>query len=141
MTASGCRQLTVEYLSAPIGVGTRRPRFSWLADHDQRDFELVVEGPDGHIAWSGGRVESAETSLIEYAGEPLRSNTAYAWRVRSWSAAADRDRVGRLVVRDGAARCGGLDRRLGRAAAGTGGDRTLDSLRLDPRRTGRGCAG
>ena len=37
------------------------------------------------MVWATGVVESAESSLIEYAGEPLASNTAYRWRVRSRS--------------------------------------------------------
>ena len=32
------------------------------------------------VVWATGVVESADSSLIEYAGEPLASNTAYRWR-------------------------------------------------------------
>ncbi len=89
MAASGCRELTVEYLAEPLGIGSRRPRFSWLAGHDQRAYEVVVECPAGGIVWESGRVTSPETSLVAYAGEPLRSNTRYTWRVRSWSEAVE----------------------------------------------------
>jgi alpha-L-rhamnosidase len=83
--------LRVEYLHAPIGLGTRHPRFSWLPGHDQDAYELEVTA-SGVPRWDTGVVESAESSLVEYAGAPLDSNTAYAWRVRtrepggSWTA-------------------------------------------------------
>ena len=82
---SGCRDLRVEYLRAPLGIGTRAPRFSWIVDHAQDAFELEVSTADGRAVWATGPVASDETSLIEYAGDPLTSNTAYAWRVRSRS--------------------------------------------------------
>ena len=79
------RDLRVEYLRAPIGIGVRLPRFSWIVDHAQDAYELEVRSVFG-AAWSSGVVDSRETSLIEYAGEPLASNTAYSWRIRSRSA-------------------------------------------------------
>ncbi|MDT0181641.1 family 78 glycoside hydrolase catalytic domain [Microbacterium sp. ARD31] len=79
---STCRELRVEYLRAPIGVGTRHPRFSWIVDHRQEGYELEV-ATAGRTVWATGVVESAETSLVAYDGEELASNTAYTWRVRS----------------------------------------------------------
>ena len=76
--------LRVEYLREPIGIGTRAPRFSWITGHAQDAYELEVTAGD-RVVWATGVVESAESSLIEYAGEPLASNTAYRWRVRSRS--------------------------------------------------------
>ncbi|WP_404429460.1 glycoside hydrolase family 78 protein [Microbacterium lacus] len=78
------RDLRVEYLEAPIGIGTRHPRFSWIVDHAQDAHQLEVKSA-GVPGWDTGVVESAETSLIEYAGEALTSNTAYSWRARSRS--------------------------------------------------------
>ncbi len=78
------RDLRVEYLDAPIGIGTRAPRFSWIADHAQDSYELEVTAGDRAV-WETGVVESRESSLIDYAGERLSSNTAYTWRVRSRS--------------------------------------------------------
>jgi alpha-L-rhamnosidase len=79
--------LRVEYLHAPIGVGTRHPRFSWIQDHAQDAYEIEVT-TGRRAVWAPGVVESAESSLVEYAGEPLASSTAYAWRVRSRSGGA-----------------------------------------------------
>ncbi|HYJ49875.1 MAG TPA: family 78 glycoside hydrolase catalytic domain [Microbacterium sp.] len=83
MIEPGCRDLRVEYLRAPIGLGTQAPRFSWIVGHAQDAYELEVSTADGVVAWGSGVVESAESSLITYTGEPLTSNTAYTWRVRS----------------------------------------------------------
>ncbi len=76
--------LRVEHLHAPIGIGTRAPRFSWIADHAQDAYELEVTAGD-RLVWASGVADSIETSLVEYAGEPLTSNTAYRWRARSRS--------------------------------------------------------
>lgn len=78
----GIGDLRVEYLRTPIGVGTRHPRFTWIVDHVQDAYELEVTAR-GRLVWETGVVESAESSLIEYDGERLTSNTAYRWRVRS----------------------------------------------------------
>jgi alpha-L-rhamnosidase len=83
--------LRVEYLRAPLGIGTRAPRFSWILQvdeaHAQDAYEIEVTAGD-QVVWASGVVESAESSLVEYAGQPLSSDTAYRWRVRSRSAGA-----------------------------------------------------
>ncbi|WP_417512317.1 family 78 glycoside hydrolase catalytic domain [Microbacterium sp.] len=84
MSEQSCRDLRLEYLSAPIGVGARVPRFSWIIDQAQDGYEIEVITGDRTV-WASGRIESADTVLIEYAGEPLSSNTAYSWRVRSFA--------------------------------------------------------
>ena len=83
MIEPGCRDLRVEYLVAPLGIGVRSPRFSWIADHPQDAYELEFSTAGGRTVWASGVVEAADTSLITYTGEPLTSNTAYTWRVRS----------------------------------------------------------
>ncbi|MFG6492971.1 family 78 glycoside hydrolase catalytic domain [Microbacterium sp. P03] len=83
MNPRTARDLRVEYLSRPIAVATRVPRFSWIVDHAQEAFELEVATVTGRIVWASGHRYSAETSLLEYGGEPLRSDTDYTWRVRS----------------------------------------------------------
>ena len=76
--------LRVEYLRAPIAVGTRHPRFSWIVDHVQEAYQLEVRCR-GRLVWAEGAVESAESSLIEYAGEDLPSDADCSWRVRTRS--------------------------------------------------------
>ncbi len=87
---TGVRDLRVEYLAAPTGVATRAPRFSWIVDRAQEAYELEVRSA-GVVVWATGPVESSETSLIDYGGARLASDTSYQWRVRSrstegWSA-------------------------------------------------------
>lgn len=91
MPARAPHDLRVEYLHAPIGVGTRHPRFSWLLDRPQDAYEIDVRTAAGDIAWHSGVVESPESSLVEYTGAPLASDSAYIWCVRTrhgdaWSA-------------------------------------------------------
>jgi len=78
----GCRDLRVEYLRAPTGVGVRAPRFSWLVDHARAACEVEVSAA-GRVVWGSGTIESADAAPVVYEGEPLTSNTAYTWRVRS----------------------------------------------------------
>lgn len=85
---SAPRDLRVEYLRAPIGIGTRHPRFAWLLDVPQDAYELKVMTAAGVPIWDSGVVESAECSLMEFAGAALVSNTAYVWRVRIREAGA-----------------------------------------------------
>ena len=54
---AGCRDLRVEYLRAPIGIGVRVPRFSWIADHAQDAYELEVSAADGRPVWRSGTVD------------------------------------------------------------------------------------
>ncbi|MFF2486631.1 family 78 glycoside hydrolase catalytic domain [Microbacterium sp. NPDC058062] len=81
MTAAP-HDLRVEYLRAPIGVGTRSPRFSWLVDHVRAAYELEVSTA-GKVVWASGEIDTADAAPVVYAGESLISNAAYAWRVRS----------------------------------------------------------
>ncbi|MEN2739961.1 family 78 glycoside hydrolase catalytic domain [Microbacterium sp. X-17] len=77
----------MEYLHEPTAVATARPRFSWIADHDQTAYRLVVVAvADGGTAWDSGMVESAETALVAYAGASLGSDAAYIWTVLSRAA-------------------------------------------------------
>ncbi|GAA5036036.1 family 78 glycoside hydrolase catalytic domain [Microbacterium fluvii] len=87
MDEQGCRDLRVEHLHAPIAVGADAPRFSWIADHAQASYRLIVRDRRGDLQWDSGLVASAETSLIEYAGRRLRSDADYGWTVESRDAA------------------------------------------------------
>lgn len=78
------RDLRVEYLCAPIGIGVRTPRFSWIVDHAQDAYEIEVFDGDRAV-WSPGPLQVGDSPLVEYAGEPVASNTTYTWRVRSRS--------------------------------------------------------
>lgn len=94
-TVSG---LKTEYMVDPLGIDTAAPRLSWTMDSDiraqrQTAYQIVVskdkaaaEQGEGEI-WDTGKVTSAESNNIPYAGKALESKTRYYWSVRVW----DRD--------------------------------------------------
>ncbi len=78
--------LLTENLSAPLGIGTQRPRFSWQLVSAKRgvkqtayEMELIASGKK---LWSSGKVASESSLWNEYGGDNLQSNTKYEWRVR-----------------------------------------------------------
>lgn len=87
--------LRCEYVSNPLGIDTGCPRFSWELHHDKRGQQqtayqvLVASSPDvlhadqGDI-WDSGKVDSAQSNNIVFAGTTLASGAAYTWKVRVW---------------------------------------------------------
>lgn len=88
--------LTVEHRSDPIGIGATHPRFSWkLSEGSQLAYRLRVGSAPGQAdLWDSGRVESDETSLVAYAGEPLGSRAQAHWAVEAWSASGQAEAAG-----------------------------------------------
>ncbi|HWO65128.1 MAG TPA: family 78 glycoside hydrolase catalytic domain [Umezawaea sp.] len=86
--------LTVEHQESPLGVDAARPRLGWVLGSDvagtrQSAYQVQVSSsPNGSgDVWDSGRVASAKSFDVEYAGPDLRSRTRYHWRVRVWDAA------------------------------------------------------
>ena len=64
----------------PVGIGEPKPHLSWRLDEGrQTAYQIMVDG-----LWDSGRVESADTANIEYAGAPLTSLARCTWKVRVW---------------------------------------------------------
>lgn len=85
-------ELLLEFLESPRGVDTLRPHFAWQpprpvmrATSAQVAFEVTVASSSGDELWSSGRVASAEPLFRHNQALPLRSDTAYSWKVRVWS--------------------------------------------------------
>ncbi|MBX3735083.1 MAG: family 78 glycoside hydrolase catalytic domain [Candidatus Didemnitutus sp.] len=87
--------LRCEYLVDPLGLDERRPRLSWLLESGRRGarqvaFRVRVASTPEKLAagetdrWDSGRVESAQTVHIAYAGATLRSRDACHWQVEAW---------------------------------------------------------
>ena len=87
--------LSVEYRINPLGVDTPEPRFSWKIRASERGvyqiaYQIIVGEAPGEVKkesgklWDTGKVQSDQTVNLGYAGEALRSNTKYFWRVRVW---------------------------------------------------------
>jgi alpha-L-rhamnosidase len=78
----------------PLGVAPDRVRLSWRLEgtgtsRAQRAYQVLVtpEWPTAPAAWDSGRVESAMTADIAYAGAPLAAGGRYSWKVRAWDEA------------------------------------------------------
>jgi len=84
--------LRCEYLTDPLGIDVREPRFFWVPDHPVRGqaqsaYQIVVSTlRDSAKAdmWDSGKVASEEFSQVVYKGKPLASDTSYYWKVRWW---------------------------------------------------------
>ena len=80
--------LTIEYKHEPLGLDEVQPRFGWKLESDSHDtlqtayrLQLLC---DGESVWDSGRVESAQSILIEYLGPNLTPRTEYDWTVTVW---------------------------------------------------------
>jgi len=82
----------------PLGIVPDRVRLSWTlrgqgTGRAQRAYQILVAGDgarlaeDGDLSWDSGRVESADSGDIPYAGKALVRGGRYAWRVRIWDEA------------------------------------------------------
>lgn len=87
--------LRCEYLSNPLGIDVRQPRFSWAVEHTERGqkqsaYQLLVGTQpemlekDKSDQWDTGKVTSEESTQVAYAGKPLESGRTYYWKVRYW---------------------------------------------------------
>ncbi len=91
--------LRCEYRVDPLGIGTDKPRLSWVLESSERgqmqtayrilaaDSKKMLARDEGNL-WDSGRVESSDTLQIEYSGSALGSRQRCYWKVRVW----DRDR-------------------------------------------------
>jgi len=101
--------LQCEYAVDPVGIDTRRPRFSWLLRADARGQRqsayriLVASSEDKLLAgvgdkWDSGRVASSEMAHVEYDGAALVSNERCWWAVRVWDGEGAASRFGAAAV-------------------------------------------
>jgi alpha-L-rhamnosidase len=94
-------RLRCEYLADPLGIDEATPHLSWACaaadvqarSLSQQAYHLVVastreQARTGHgDLWDSGRVESAQTTQVTYAGKPLTSLQRCWWSVRIWDQA------------------------------------------------------
>lgn len=77
-------QATAEYAGTLLGTDARRPILSWVLGSDvpgarQTAYQIRVHG-----IWDSGKVSSARSVAVAYAGPPLQPRTRYDWQVRVW---------------------------------------------------------
>jgi alpha-L-rhamnosidase len=84
--------LRCEYLTNPVGIDVKDPRFFWVPVHAERGqgqtaYQILVSTKpacEKGDVWDSGKVASDEFIQIAYGGKPLRSDAAYYWKVRYW---------------------------------------------------------
>ncbi|MFY0688572.1 MAG: family 78 glycoside hydrolase catalytic domain [Cyclobacteriaceae bacterium] len=77
----------------PIGIDESDPKFGWqMASNEKNTFQSAYEIQvsssstfDEIDIWQTGKVSSAQSIHIKYAGEPLQKGSKYYWRVRAWN--------------------------------------------------------
>lgn len=83
-------ELKCEYIKNPMGIGERKPRFSWKLNADAHDlmqaaYRIQVSKENSSFAnpiWDSGKVNSDNSIHVEYAGPELDSRIRYYFRVR-----------------------------------------------------------
>lgn len=77
--------LQVEYLTEPLGLGNREPRFYWNCKDgvSQTAYQIICTRA-GKTVWNSGKVESGSMTHIPYEGVKLRSRDLVTWRVKLW---------------------------------------------------------
>lgn len=90
--------LTVEYMTAPVGIDTPNPRLSWkskatdkmLKNVVQTAYRILVASSPEMLAenkgdlWDSGKIESDQSLNIEYAGNSLQTSQRCYWKVNVW---------------------------------------------------------
>ena len=90
--------LQCEYKTEPLGIDVAQPRLTWTLEQSdpasrgkaQTAYQILVtdsmefSAKDEGNLWDSGKVTSSETSNVEYAGKPLKSDQDCFWKVRVW---------------------------------------------------------
>lgn len=94
MTGFQIVHVRCEYRDNPIGLDTRKPRFSWLLSSDIRHalqcaYRIQVAdradfSETTPLIWDTQKLESDRSVLIAYGGEPLEARRRYYYRVKVW---------------------------------------------------------
>ena len=95
MSISNKPRLQVEYTERPLAIGTIAPRFFWEIPlqgrgKKQKAYQVLVASTEELLEagkadlWDSGRIESSNSTHVEYAGKALASNTDYHWTVQIW---------------------------------------------------------
>lgn len=88
-SASQPTHLLTEYLTNPLGIDSARPAFSWRVNEPgQSAYQIQVATSEQLIGkadmWDSGKVVSAQSTAVYYAGKSLNSRSRCCWRVRIW---------------------------------------------------------
>jgi alpha-L-rhamnosidase len=91
----GAMQLQVDDMRRPLGIDDAKPRFSWQLNDTSHGslqtayrvlvatkLELLRDGVAD--VWDSGRISSAQSLNVKYAGPAVKPSTCYWWRVETW---------------------------------------------------------
>lgn len=84
------KDILVEYQDHPIGLDEAAPRFSWILDGDEKNIRqeacrILVGSREGKSdCWDSGKLATAESKGIPYAGTDLQPCTRYFVNVTVW---------------------------------------------------------
>jgi alpha-L-rhamnosidase len=95
--AAMVQDLRTESLEHAFGIDATHPTLSWRIDAVRRGYRqsayqvLVASSPallraNHGDRWDSGKVDSAESVHVPYAGAALKSRGDYYWKVRVWGA-------------------------------------------------------
>ncbi|MDP2982998.1 MAG: family 78 glycoside hydrolase catalytic domain [Candidatus Latescibacter sp.] len=87
--------LRCEYLTNPLGIDASNPRLSWILGSSERGeiqtaYQILVASDRKNLdknsgdLWDSGKVSSDQSTLVPYAGKPLKSGMACFWKIRAW---------------------------------------------------------
>ena len=90
--------LQCESRTDPLGLDTAAPRLSWVLASERRGeaqtaWQVLAAATAARLArdkgdlWDSGKVRSADSLGVVYAGQPLRSAQRVFWKVRVWNRA------------------------------------------------------
>lgn len=77
--------LRVDHLRSPLGLGSKRPRFSWkIKSNEKNVYQIsyhITVTCGKQILWDSGIIKSRDTQNIFYNGEALKSRQILEWTV------------------------------------------------------------
>jgi alpha-L-rhamnosidase len=81
--------MRVEHVLEAFGIGTDRPRLSWIVETNkqgwyQSGYEIEEYDANGSLLNQTGRVESDQSLLVDWPFSPLRSRERVSLRARVW---------------------------------------------------------
>jgi alpha-L-rhamnosidase len=91
---------TCEMLTNPLGIDVLKPRFAWQLISKERNvmqtaYQVIVSSSVEKLAanegdlWNSGKLSSAESIHLKYAGAALASRTRCFWKVKVWTTAGE----------------------------------------------------
>jgi hypothetical protein len=88
-------ELRCDYAVNPLGVDSAPPRLFWKLTGNERGqrqtaYEIIAAHSAGELegnpGWDSGRVESDQTTGVDFPGGNLKSDEQFFWKVRVWDA-------------------------------------------------------